>query len=287
MFGRTRKEIAIHRKFQDGIWTVEVDRGQMEQVLINLYLNAWQAMPMGGDLYIESENLFAGENKDDRYPVRPGRYVRISVRDTGSGMDKATQERIFDPFFTTKEMGRGTGLGLASAYGIIKNHKGTIEVISAPGKGATFNIYLTATNKAIATEKHVESDILKGNETILLIDDEEMILEVGEQLLEKIGYRVFKVNNGAKALALYQTKRKQIDLVILDLIMPEMSGGETFDGLKKIDPDAKVLLSSGYSLDGLAQSILDRGCNGFIQKPFSIAAFSKKIRMILDSPNPS
>src|SRR4030042_5775078 len=121
MFGRTRKEIAIHRKFQDGIWTVDVDRGQVEQMLINLYLNAWQAMPTGGDLYIESENLFAGENKDDRYPVRPGRYVRISVRDTGAGMDKATQERIFDPFFTTEEMGRGTGLGLASAYGIVKN----------------------------------------------------------------------------------------------------------------------------------------------------------------------
>ncbi|OGP63677.1 MAG: hypothetical protein A2V65_08155 [Deltaproteobacteria bacterium RBG_13_49_15] len=287
MFGRTRKEIAIHRKFQDGIWTVDVDRGQVEQMLINLYLNAWQAMPTGGDLYIESENLFAGENKDDRYPVRPGRYVRISVRDTGAGMDKATQERIFDPFFTTKEMGRGTGLGLASAYGIVKNHNGIIEVISAPGKGAAFNIYLPATSKKIVSEKRVENDIFKGNETILLIDDEEMILEVGAQLLEKIGYRVFKVNSGAKALALYQAKRKQIDLVILDLIMPEMSGGETFDGLKKIDPEAKVLLSSGYSIDGLAQSILDRGCNGFIQKPFSITALSKKIRVLLDSPTSS
>ncbi|MEW5908508.1 MAG: histidine kinase N-terminal 7TM domain-containing protein [Thermodesulfobacteriota bacterium] len=284
MFGRTRKEISIHRSLQDSAWPVEVDRGQIEQVLINLYLNAWQAMPKGGELFIQSKNLTVYEPGGEYYSLTPGRYVKISIKDTGCGMDKATQERIFDPFFTTKEMGRGTGLGLASAYGIIKNHSGLIQVISQPGEGSTFNIYLPVSNKKIESEQEIENVILKGEETILLVDDEEMILEVGEQILDKIGYRVLKANSGLAAVSIYESHRADISLVILDLIMPEIGGGETFDRLIKINPEVKVLLSSGYSIEGQAQSILDRGCSGFIQKPFGISDLSKKIREILDSP---
>jgi PAS domain S-box-containing protein len=284
MFGRTRKEISIHRSLQDPIWPVDVDRGQIEQVLINLYLNAWQAMPQGGELFIQSKTLTIDEAEDGYYSLKPGRYVRISIRDTGCGMDKLTQERIFDPFFTTKEMGRGTGLGLASAYGIIKNHNGLIQVVSEPGKGATFNIYLPASDKQIEPEHPLENIILKGEETVILVDDEDMILEVGEQLLQKIGYRVLKAKGGVEALSLYASDPHAISLVILDMIMPEMGGEETFDRLRQINPNVKVLLSSGYSIDGQARSILDRGCNGFIQKPFGITELSKKIREILDSP---
>ena len=147
MFGRTKKEIRIKTRFQDGIWPVEVDQSQIEQVLLNIYVNAWQAMPAGGDLYLDIQNIIIDEEYVKTYRINPGRYVKISITDTGVGMDDAIRQRIFDPFFTTKEMGRGTGLGLASAYGIIKNHGGFINVYSEIGKGTTFNIYLPVSDK--------------------------------------------------------------------------------------------------------------------------------------------
>jgi len=196
MFGRTRKEISIHSEYLEDIWTVEVDRGQIEQVLLNLYVNASQAMPTGGDLYIRPENVILDEDYVRPYQVRSGKYVKISVTDSGVGMDEATLKRIFEPFFTTKEIGRGIGLGLASVYGIVKNHDGIINAYSEKGKGTTFNIYLPTSEKEVVEEKVLPEEVLKGTETILLVDDEEMITDAGGELLEEIGYRVLIAGSG-------------------------------------------------------------------------------------------
>ncbi|MCP5104213.1 MAG: response regulator, partial [bacterium] len=286
MFARTKKELIIHEKYQTGIWAVEVDRGQIEQVLLNLYLNAWQAMPHGGEISLHTENVSLQKNDVKPYDREPGNYVTFSITDTGIGMDEATRQRIFEPFFTTREMGRGTGLGLASVYGIISNHGGFIKVDSEEGCGTTFEIYLPASGKEIVPEKEFKlpGGYLGGTETVLLVDDEEMMVEVGGKLLEKLGYDTLIARCGPEALDIFQKRKGGIALVILDLVMPGMGGGETFEKLKKINPAIKILLSSGYSLDGEASVILERGCDGFIQKPFDLKEFSQKIRSILDSP---
>ena len=282
MFGRTKKEITIQRKYGKDLRPVEVDRGQMEQVFMNLYVNAWQAMPGGGKIYLETEDVLLDGEQAVPYAVAPGSYVKISVTDTGTGMDEKTRGRIFDPFFTTKEMGRGTGLGLATVYGIIKSHKGIIHVDSEPGQGTTFTIHLPASEKEVDKEKPAATEIMTGTETILLVDDEKMVLEVSRELLESMGYRIYAVGSGQEAIAVFMEKQKEIDLVILDMIMPGISGGETFDRLREIHPGVKVLLSSGYSIKGQAQEIMDRGCNGFLQKPFRLANLSRKVREMLD-----
>ena len=284
MFGRTRKEINIRAKYEKTLWTTEIDQGQIEQVLLNLYVNAWQAMPGGGDLYIQTENIIIDKDYSKPYQVDPGKYVKISITDTGVGMDRATQQRIFEPFFTTKDMGRGTGLGLASSYGIIKNHGGFIEVYSEKGEGTAFNIYLPGSEKEAPKAKKPQEEILKGAETVLLVDDEKMILDVGREIIEKLGYNVLIAEGGKEALEICKNHPEKIDLVVLDMIMPHMDGGKAYDQLKEINPDIKVLLSSGYSLNSQASEILDKGCNGFIQKPFNIAKLSKKIRKVLNKP---
>jgi len=282
MFGRTKKEISIQFKLAEELWAVEVDRGQIEQVLLNIYVNAWQAMPQGGDLYLETRNTTLADEQLQPRSLPPGRYVQISVTDTGTGMDKETQAKIFDPFFTTKEMSRGTGLGLASSYGIIKNHDGFIEVKSQAGQGSTFTISLPASEKDIEIDEYRPfSEIKLGSGMVLLVDDEDIIINVGRQLLEKLGYDVLVAKSGMEAIDILKTQPEDIDLVILDMIMPDMSGGDTFDYLKAINPDIKVLLSSGYSLTGQATDILKRGCNGFIQKPFRMNELSLKIEEIL------
>ena len=282
MFGRTKKEITIRGKYEENPWSVEVDRGQIEQVLLNLYVNAWQAMPGGGNLNLETENVTLDENYVKPFSIAPGRYVKISVTDTGVGMDKATREKIFEPFFTTKEMGRGTGLGLASVYGIIKNHGGFINVYSEKGHGTTFNIYLPASEKEIIDEKKPAGDTLRGTETVLFVDDEDMIIEVAEEMFEQLGYKVLIARSGKEAIETYERNKEHIDIVLLDMIMPDMSGSDTYDRMKDIDPKVKVLLSSGYSINGQATEIMDRGCDGFIQKPFKMKELSQKLREILD-----
>jgi PAS domain S-box-containing protein len=282
MFGRTKKEITIHMKYEKNLSPVEVDLGQMEQVFMNLYVNAWQAMPGGGEIYLQTENVFLNNKQALSYSVKPGKYVKITVTDTGTGIDEKTRERIFDPFFTTKAMGRGAGLGLATVYGIIKGHKGMINVYSEPGHGTTFTIYLPASEKEVVKKETATGTIDRGTETILLVDDEKIVLEANREMLESMGYRVYAVGSGQEAIALFTEKRNEIDLVILDMIMPGISGGETFDRLREINSEIKVLLSSGYSLNGEAQTIMDRGCKGFIQKPFQIEKLSQKVREMLD-----
>jgi PAS domain S-box-containing protein len=283
MFGRTKKEISIHENFGKNIWAVEVDRGQIEQVLLNLFVNAWQAMPGGGNMYLLTANQEMDENLAGIHGIKSGRYVKISVTDDGMGMDEETQRRLFDPFFTTKVRGRGTGLGLPSAYGIIKNHGGVITVYSEKNRGTTFNLYLPASGKEVAEEDTIAEDSLyAGKETILFVDDEEMIVDVGRDMLESMGYTVITARSGKAALEIYAEKMNNIDLVILDLIMPELGGEATFEKLKEINPGVKVLLSSGYSISGLANKLLSLGCRGFIQKPYSIKEFSARIRETLD-----
>jgi CheY-like chemotaxis protein len=283
MFGRTKREVVIHPKLYENLWATDVDQGQIEQVLLNIYVNAWQAMPGGGELYLETSNVIIDENFDRHYAVKPGKYVKICITDTGVGMGEKTRERIFEPFFTTKEMGRGTGLGLASAYGIIKGHGGFINVYSEEGRGTTFGIYLPASEKEMPAEKPPAEVVLKGRETILLVDDEDTIIEVSSEILEALGYNVILAKNGEEAIEIYRKRKDDIDLVILDMIMPGMGGAETFEVLKEINPRIKVILSSGYSLNGRPAKMLDRGCSAFIQKPYNMADLSQKIRAVLDT----
>ncbi|MGV8057658.1 MAG: PAS domain S-box protein [Smithellaceae bacterium] len=283
IFGRTKKEILIHQKYEKNILPVEVDRVQIEQVLINIYVNSWQAMPGdGGDIYVETDNITLSDADAPAIGIKEGDYVRIMISDTGSGMDEETRRRVFEPFFTTKEQGRGAGLGLASAYGIIKAHGGVIDVTSELGHGTIFSIYLPASAKKISRETIDDKTMILGNETILLVDDEESIIDVCGEILDTLGYNVLQAANGADALKIYETNKGRIDLVILDMIMPGLSGGETFDALKLIDPEAKVMLSSGYMVSDQAKRIMDKGCHAFIQKPFRMEELSRKIRGVLD-----
>jgi PAS domain S-box-containing protein len=282
MFGRTKKEIQIHRAGLKKVKPVEVDQSQIDQVLLNIFVNAWHAMPGGGDLFLKTQDVAINQSVTKPYRIEKGPYVRLSITDTGIGMDQPTLQRIFEPFFTTKKMGRGTGLGLASAYGIVKNHGGFIDVESEPGKGTTFHIYLPASEKSVVVDGERPEEIFKGKETVLLVDDEQMIIEVGQEILFALGYKVLVATNGYEAVQIFQKRWNAIDLVILDLIMPGLSGGETFDQMKNINPGINVLLCSGYSLNGQAMEILDRGCNGFIQKPFKLRELSIKLREILD-----
>ena len=209
-------------------------------------------------------------------------YKEITLSDTGEGMEKETLDRIFEPFFTTKEMGHGTGLGLATVYGIVKNHGGFINVYSEKGHGTTFNQYLPASNKQVLKEPEPVENLLKGRKTILFVDDEKLIIDTIKELLTNLGYRVLVAFGGREAIAVYEANKDNIHMVILDLIMPDLGGGAFYDRLKELNPDVKVLLSSGYSVGGAAQDILDRGCNGFIQKPFNLRQLSQKIRRLLD-----
>ena len=281
MFSRAKKEIRFHRKYQKDIWTVEVDPSQIEQVLLNLYVNAGQAMPSGGDLYLETENVTLDENYVRHFSVESGSYVKFSVKDTGVGMDENTLKRMFDPFFTTKERSRGIGLGLASAYGIIKNHGGIINAHSMIGRGTVFDVYLPASRKKVVKEKYLDQKALQGTETVLFVDDEEIIIDIGRQILSSLGYQVIMAKSGKEAIEIYRANKNKINMVILDMIMPDIGGSETYDRLKEINPEIKVLLSSGYSIDGQASEIMNRGCNGFIQKPFNVEQLSRKIRNIL------
>jgi CheY-like chemotaxis protein len=254
----------------------------LEQVLLNLYVNALQAMPRGGELELRTENAILTEQDTKGFDVAPGRYVKLSVADTGVGMDAKTQERIFDPFFTTKELGRGTGLGLASTYGIIKNHGGMIQVMSEKGQGATFTIYLPASDEMTATRPAPTREALDGTEKVLLVDEEEMIIDVGAAMLKSLHYDVLTAKNGQQAVEIYRERGGDIDVVILDLVMPGMGGREIYEQMKAINPRVRVLLSSGCRIDNQSPEVVDLGWSGYLQKPFDLNELSHKMREVLD-----
>jgi len=281
MFGRTKREITIDTERLRASWPVRVNPGQLEQVLMNLFVNAWQAMPEGGRLTIETEDGTLDMKSVHPFGLNPGRYVTIRVHDTGMGMTEAILPKIFNPFFTTKERGRGTGLGLSSAYGIIKNHRGFIKAASQIGKGSVFTIFLPASASPVQSETETMLEPLSGAGTILVVDDEQFITEITGEWLRELGYQAIGASSGQEALTIFETHRDAIDLVILDMVMPGMNGSETFDRLQAIDADVNVLLISGYGLDGKVEKIHGLGCRGFLQKPFTIIQLSEKIKSIL------
>jgi len=286
MFGRTKREITIDTARLSASWPATVNPGQIEQVLINLFVNAWQAMPEGGRLSVETEDCQLGMKSVHPFGLNPGRFVKVKVRDTGIGMNEAILTKIFNPFFTTKERGRGTGLGLSSAYGIIKNHRGFIKVASQVGKGSVFTIFLPASVSPMQSQTETILEPLRGAGTVMVVDDERFIIEITGEWLRELGYQVVEASSGQEALGAYEARRGGIDLVILDMVMPGMDGGETFDGLRAIDPDVKVLLISGYGLNGRIKEIRSQGCRGFLQKPFTILQLSEKIKAILAEASP-
>jgi two-component system cell cycle sensor histidine kinase/response regulator CckA len=281
MFARTHRDITVELRCQSDISVVDADRGQIEQVLLNLYLNAVQAMPGGGRIQIETARVSLDAAAVQSHELEPGPYVKLSVSDTGSGIAEDTLHHIFEPFFTTKTHGRSSGLGLASAYGIIKNHGGFITVDSRRGEGAAFHIFLPASDKEIAADVSAPQKLVTGSGTILLVDDEAMILDVGAQMLRRLGYSVLTAAGGRDALAVYRRQHEAIDLVILDMIMPDMDGNQTYEALTAIDPGVCVMLATGFSINEKAESMLKCGCRGFIQKPFDINALSQKIHEVI------
>lgn len=282
MFQRTHKNITFQQTFQPGLWAVEVDQGQIEQVMLNLYLNACQAILDSGDITVKTENVFLDKKMARSFDLEPNRYVKISVIDTGIGMDSQVRQRIFEPFFTTKEIGKGSGMGLASAFGIIRNHNGVIDCQSKKGKGSTFSIYLPASHFSALQDSEEDIVLLKGSETILLVDDESIILKVGRRLLKELGYKVWIAKNGKASLKIFSACHDEIDLVILDIVMPEMDGKEVYARMKQISPDLHVLLASGYGIDWQARKMIEDGCRGFIQKPFKFDEMSLQVRKILE-----
>ena len=281
MYGRSRTDISIQLEFAPELHAVLMDHAQLEQVLLNLLVNAGQAMPQGGHLLLHAENAALADDEGALLGVPPGLYTKLVVTDTGCGMDAKTMGRIFEPFFTTKGPGEGTGLGLASVYGIIKNHAGFIGVESEKGKNTTFTLLLPATERHVAEDKTPTSVLQHGTGTILVVDDDAQIVKVCARLLQRFGYEVLTAPGGRQAIELVRRHGAKISLVLLDMTMPEMSGRQTYEELQKIVPGIKVLLASGYSVEEQAQELLDGGCSGFIQKPFDDVVLSAKVHEIL------
>ncbi len=264
---------------------VKADAGQIEQILLNLCVNARDAMPQGGQIFIRTRNVELDESyaREHRY-AKPGRYVKLSIRDTGAGMDEATKARVFEPFFTTKELGKGTGLGLATVYGIIKQSGGSIEVDSAPGSGTTFQIYLPRVEEFVPTSKSPvdEGKAPHGTETILLVDDDDDVRSMTRLALQSFGYQVLDAAGGAAALLLSRAHLPRIDLLVTDVVMPGMSGRELADRLTAVRSGLKRLYLSGYTDDAIVRNGVAAGGTSFLAKPITPGMLARKVRLVLD-----
>jgi CheY-like chemotaxis protein len=281
MFTRSNTRLKIHEIYEEKLWQTQVDRVQIGQVLLSLYMNAAEAMPDGGDLYLQSENIYLDESSTKPFNNKPGRYVKISVTDSGKGLGGEAKRRIFEPFFSPYRPIRYEGLGLAAAYGTIKSHHGIINVYSEKGHGTTFNIHLPASEKGLESlPDGAEAD--RGSETVLIVEDDSMAARIGRDILERWGYRVMVADNGGEAIEIYAEYKKRIQLVLLDLILPDLSGDQVFSSLRKINPDVRVIITSGYNVNQQITHLLNHGCTDFIQKPFQSRALSSKVRAALD-----
>jgi PAS domain S-box-containing protein len=282
--GTFDKSIELRTHLDKNLMIIQGDIGQLEQSLLNLCINARDAMPSGGTLIIETYN----QRLDEHYVkthlgIEEGKYVVLSITDTGIGMAPEVKDRIFEPFFTTKGKTGGTGMGLATVYGIIQNHGGQITVYTEMGKGTTFKLYFPVIEGArMETPRKMKIDDKKGKGTILIIDDERAVRELWRDFLKKKGYRIITAEDGQRGIDVFRDSRDEIDLVILDLVMPNMGGEEALKRLREIRPNIKVLVSSGYSENGQAKEILKQGVNGFIHKPVRLAEIAERVRDVLN-----
>lgn len=278
-------QIKIILNLDEDLPLVDADAGQIGQVLVNLANNARDAMPNGGKLVIQTARITLTPEYCKSHPnVDPGAYVRISVADTGEGMTKETLEKIFDPFFTTKRADKGTGLGLAMAYGIVQNHDGHITCKSVPGKGTLFRLFLPAVTQPRETVEKKEPDVIEtGTETILLVDDVAQIRHFGKRRLEKAGYRVLTAEDGEHALKLYRDEKQRIGMILLDLMMPGMGGEACLRELLQISPEVKVVITSANNPEHLSREQINAQTRGFLYKPYLGDDLLKMVRKVLDT----
>jgi two-component system cell cycle sensor histidine kinase/response regulator CckA len=276
--------VEIRVQLESYLRVTMADPAQIEQILMNLCLNARDAMPDGGVMVIETRNVEIAEVHLRIHPeAQPGNYVMLSVSDTGVGMDKGTVERIFEPFFTTKELGRGTGLGLATVYGIVKQHGGFIYVYSEPGKGTAFRLYFPSCDGSPdAPELKVPVELRRGTETILLADDHDGLRQTAQEMLRELGYQVLTATNGREAVDLFSAHLGRVDLVLLDVMMPEMDGPEAYEQIKNLRPNVPVVFTSGYTPDAVPFIAAVGKSSLVLQKPYAMKSLSQMIRTALD-----
>mgnify|MGYP001548236413 FL=1 len=280
------RRIAIESSLEAARPWVLGDSSQLTNVVLNLCLNARDAMPDGGTMTLSTRDVEIGENPDSHplHDLQAGSYVALSIRDDGIGMDSSTLSRIFEPFYTTKPETGGSGLGLSGVYGAVKNHKGAIDVDSSPGVGTRFTIYLPVTRRSSVMDARRESGEPLGQRLsghVLLVEDDPSLLDVCARMLDALGCGVTTASDGVKAVQLFETNHEEIDLVLLDLVLPRMNGPETFLAMRDIEPSVQVVVMSGYSLDGEAQSLIESGAIGFLQKPFTLAALARAMTSAL------
>src|SRR6266850_2815708 len=268
-----------------GLQTVKADGGQIEQVIMNLAINARDAMAQGGKLTIETSNVILDHDSVGRYPdLKPGGYVMLAISDTGTGMTPEVQSRLFEPFFSTKGVGHGTGLGLATSYGVLKQSGGHINAYSEPGRGTTFKIYLPhGRAESQAAPSAAPTNLPRGTETILLVEDDPALREMASMLLERLGYSVLEAANGLSAIAIVEQRGdKSIDLLFTDVIMPELNGKQLSERILALHPETRVLFTSAYTENAIVhQGVLNKGV-ALLQKPFTPAAMAHKVREALD-----
>lgn len=276
------KTISIRRELTDEVCIISGDDGQLQQSFLNLLINARDAMPEGGVVTVQSAKVHLEEDRDANPEFRKGEYVAVSITDTGVGMDSHVQQHIFEPFFTTKDQGKGTGLGLSVVYGVVNSHNGFISVRSEPNHGSQFTLHFPLVPVTEGIRRHVRpSKLERGNESVLVIDDEKNVADVISGMLESLGYQTTVVDSGRKAINLYKKKRR-FDIVILDINMPNMSGKETFARLKEIEPNVRVIISTGYSNRAMEDIPWRNAVEAFLQKPYQIEELSKTMRLVLD-----
>jgi two-component system, cell cycle sensor histidine kinase and response regulator CckA len=283
------EHIDIRRVLAADLRVVSADSVQIDQVIMNLCINARDAMPNGGRLTIHTSNVEVGEDICRLSSnARPGQYVLLTVSDTGIGMDATTLEHIFEPFFTTKELGRGTGLGLSTVYGVVKQHDGVITVDSEPGRGTTFRVYLPALSGAPEPREIERNERGRaGTETVLLAEDHHGLREAAQEMLEVLGYKVLLAVDGTTAVQCFQANFDNIDIAVLDVVMPGLSGPEAYTQMAAMRPDLGVVFTTGHTSEvGILSSMMERGAS-VLQKPYDSASLSRRIRTVLDSKHPT